>query len=76
MQKYSGNIVPENGEEELLMMAGRVNALEAYLNCTDFINKESVAAILGLQLKTQDEKDADNLEKRGLLKITDIKQNN
>ena len=76
MQKYSGNIVPENGEEELLMMAGRVNALEDYLNCTDFINKESVAAILGLRLKTQDEKDADNIKKRGLLKITDIKQNN
>lgn len=75
MQKHEGNIIPENGEEELLMLAGRVNALEAYLNCTDFVSKEAVAAILGIELKTKDEKDADILEGKGLLKITGIKQN-
>ena len=73
MQKYSGNIVPENGEEELLMMAGRVNALEAYINKSEYVDREIVAAIMGFDLKSQEEKEADSLKERGLLGILNIK---
>lgn len=73
MQKNHGSIVAENGEEELLMLAGRVNALEAYLNCSEHVDGKVVGAMLGLSIKPKDEMVADDLEKRGLLKITDIK---
>lgn len=51
MQKFKGNIIPENGEEELLMMAGRVNALEAYIDKSNYVDREIVAAIMGFELK-------------------------
>ena len=75
MQKYSGNIVPENGEEELLMMAGRINALEGYLNNSQFVDREVVASIMGFQLKSEEKKEADELKNRGLLGIIAIKEN-
>ena len=74
MQK-EGNIIPNNGEEELLMMAGRVNALEGYLNNSQFVDREVVASIMGFQLKSKEEKEADELKNRGLLGIIAIKEN-
>ena len=71
--KCNGNIVPENGEEELLMMAGRVNALEAYINRVDYAEREIVAAIMGFELKSNDQKEVESLKMRRLLGIIDIK---
>lgn len=72
MQKFKGNIIPENGEEELLMMAGRVNALEAYIDKSNYVDREIVAAIMGFELKPQEEKEADSLKEKGLLGILGI----
>lgn len=72
MQK-EGNIIPKNGEEELLMMAGRVNALEAYIDKSTYVDREIVAAIMGFELKPQEEKEAESLKERGLLGILNIK---
>lgn len=72
MQKFEGNIVPENGEEELLMMAGRVNALEAYINKSEYADREIVAAIMGFDLKSQEQKEVDALKEKGLLGILNI----
>lgn len=72
MQKHEGNIIPENGEEELLMMAGRVNALEAYIDKSTYVDREIVAAIMGFELKPQEEKEAESLKERGLLGILNI----
>lgn len=72
MQK-EGNIIPKNGEEELLMMAGRVNALEAYIDKSNYVDREIVAAIMGFELKSQEEKEADSLKERSLLGILNIK---
>lgn len=71
MQK-EGNIIPKNGEEELLMMAGRVNALEAYIDKSNYVDRDIVAAIMGFELKSQEEKEADSLEEKGLLGILGI----
>lgn len=72
MQKHEGNIIPENGEEELLMLAGRVNALEAYIDKSTYVDREIVAAIMGFDLKYQEQKEADSLKERGLLGILNI----
>lgn len=71
MQK-EGNIIPKNGEEELLMMAGRVNALEAYIDKSNYVDRDIVAAIMGFELKSQEEKEADSLKEKGLLGILGI----
>lgn len=71
MQK-EGNIIPKNGEEELLMMAGRVNALEAYIDKSNYVDRDIVAAIMGFELKSHEEKEADSLKEKGLLGILGI----
>ena len=48
------NIVyePNNGQEELLMLMGRVNALAAYVRSQEhFIPREIIAAMLGFELE-------------------------
>lgn len=42
-------------EEKFAYAMGRAEALEAYLNKKSFINKEEVAAILGIELKGGEE---------------------
>lgn len=49
---------PETLEEEFAFLAGRVSAMEAMLNADDsnFIEKEKVAAILGVSYNPRKEK--------------------
>lgn len=49
--------VPENMGEEFAFLAGRVAALEAVMNKddSDYIKKEDVAAILGIEFKGKEE---------------------
>lgn len=51
---------PETLEEEFAFLAGRVAALEALINKDDknYINKEDVAAILGIEFKERKNKNA------------------
>ena len=51
---------PETLEEEFAFLVGRVAALEAVMNKddSDYIKKEDVAAILGIEFKERKEKNA------------------
>lgn len=51
---------PETLEEEFAFLAGRVAALEALINKDDknYIDKEDVAAILGIEFKERKNKNA------------------
>lgn len=51
---------PETLEEKFAFLAGRVAALEALINKDDknYINKEDVAAILGIEFKERKNKNA------------------
>lgn len=55
MNKF--DYVPENMGEEFAFFAGRVVALEAIMNKDDnnYIDKEDVAAILGIEFKGKKE---------------------
>ena len=48
---------PETLEEEFALLVGRVAALEAVMNKddSDYIEKEDVAAILGIEFKGKEE---------------------
>lgn len=51
---------PETLEEEFAFLVGRVAALEAVMNKDDsnYIEKENVAAILGIEFKERKDKNA------------------
>lgn len=55
-KQYNENFTPENEAEELVMLAGRVEAVGAYLSMEKYgIDKYLVAEMLGITL--QEEKD-------------------
>ena len=44
--------MPSDGQEELLMLAGRVNALVSYVRVEkNFVSREVIAALLGFELE-------------------------
>ena len=54
----NGRTVSVDMEEykELMMLKGRIVSLEEYVKNTKFVDKEVVLAILGIQIKKEDEK--------------------
>lgn len=55
MQQYNNAFTAEDGEEELLMLAGRVEAVGAYLHYSDDIDKKVVSGMLGLNIFKENE---------------------
>ena len=51
MKQYNRYFTPENDNEELLILAGRVEALAAYLERVEYPNKHTIAAMLGISLQ-------------------------
>ena len=49
-KESSVDFIPETIEEEYPMLAGRLKAVEAYLNASDsdYVNKNVLAAMLGI----------------------------
>lgn len=49
-KESSVDFIPETVEEEYAMMAGRLKAVEAYLNASDsdYVDKNVLAAMLGI----------------------------
>lgn len=52
MKRQNQMFIPENSNEEALMLMGRVEALAAYVNASQFsIDRKMIAAILGFELE-------------------------
>jgi len=49
-KESSVDFIPETAEEEYAMMAGRLKAVEAFLNAvdSDYVDKNVLAAMLGI----------------------------
>ena len=50
-------------EEKFAYAMGRAEALEAYLNTKSYINKEEVAAIMGIALEGKEGVEEDGIER-------------
>ena len=48
--QYNENFTAEDGMEELLMLAGRVEAVGAYLKHERIVHAEVIASMLGLDI--------------------------
>lgn len=58
MKRQNQMFIPENSNEEALMLMGRVEALAAYVNVSQFsIDRKMIAAILGFELETVKEEE-------------------
>lgn len=55
-KQYNENFTAENYSEELLMLAGRVEAVGAYLENATYTDKEVIAKMLGIRLGDKNEK--------------------
>lgn len=60
-KQYNENFTPENAAEELVMLAGRVEAVGAYLSREKYsVDKYLVADMLGITLQEENENAKDN----------------
>ena len=60
MRQHNKNFTPEKAKEELLMLAGRVEAVGAYLENEKYPSREVIAAILGIDLQEEMKDAKDN----------------
>lgn len=58
-KQYNSGFTPEDGLEELIMLAGRVEALGAYLENERFPDRKIMAAMLGIDIQEEEKNGKD-----------------
>lgn len=61
MRNHNLMFVPGNREEESMMLMGRIEAAAAYIRGSQYIEREIIAGMLGVDLEIEEEADHESV---------------